>query len=195
MHVTRRGDDGVTLIELLIVMILISIIGGIVTTTLVGAMRGTRQQQNRTFAVAAIQTQLERMSRDIRVADPIRAASASALTVDLYKGTGCVRRSWAISGTSLVVTSLKFAAWSSCAVYPAAASPAPTTTVSTALYKLGNGTTPLFTYTDGVGTALGATPTASQIGNIAISLVQSVPEGRAAPTFTTSVGVKNATIR
>lgn len=187
----RTGDSGVTLIELLVVMILLSVIGGIITTTMIGAMRSTRQHQNRVQAVASLQVQLERMSRDLRVADPIRSASSTSLTADLYKGITCLRRSWSVVGTSLVTSTITFPTWSACAAYPATG---PTPVTATVLTNLGNGSIPVFTYTDSAGAAL-PSPTPAQIRNISITLVQSVPEGRAAPAFTTSVGVKNATIR
>jgi hypothetical protein len=93
----------------------------------------------------------------------------------------------------LVVTTVTYAAWASCSVYPATVTATSTSTV-TALRLVGNGATPLFSYTDGVGNVL-ASPTVAQIGNVAVTLVQTVPENRVAPSFTTSVGVKNATIR
>jgi len=193
MRVTRRGDEGNTLMELTVVMMLLGIVSAIVSTTMIGAMRSTRQQQNRSYAVAGIQDQLERISRDLRVADPVRAASANSITVDLLKGSTCLRRTWALSGTSLVVTTVTYAAWASCSVFPATVTATSTSTV-TALQQVGNGGTPLFTYADGIGNAL-ASPTVTQIGNVAVTLVQTVPEKRVAPSFTTSVGVKNATIR
>lgn len=188
------GDDGVSLIELMIVIILLAIISGIVSTAMIGAMRGTRQHQNRSYAVSSLQTQLERVARDIRVADPVRAASATSVTFDLYKGATCVRRTWSVVNGALTVASTTYAAWSSCAAYPATATPTSSST-TTAIAALGNGATPVFTFADGIGAPLPSTPTLSSIGSIAVTLVQSVPEGRVGPTFSTSVGVKNATIR
>ncbi len=193
MRVSTQDDAGLTLIELLVVMVLLTVIGGIVSTTMIGAMRSTRQHQNRVFAVQDLQTQLERISRDLRVADPIRAASANSITVDLYRGSTCVRRSWTLASGVLTASSTTYSAWSACGPFPATATPVSSVN-STALRSVGNGATPLFSYSDGTGNVL-ATPNVNSIGNVAITLVQTVPEGRAAPTFTTSVGIKNATIR
>ena len=45
----RLRDDsaGFSLVELLVVIILLSILGGVVTTSLIVSMRDTRQDQNR----------------------------------------------------------------------------------------------------------------------------------------------------
>lgn len=190
MHVTgrRHGDEtGTTLIELLVVMILLSVVGAIIATTMIGGMRNTRQTQNRAYSVAAIQVQLERIARDLRVADPIRAASTSSITVDDYRGGVCSRRQWVASGTTLTLTTMTFATWAACTKYPSTSTPTSTTT-ATALSSLAS--TSVFSYRDSTGATLTA-PSPAQIATVDITLKQSLPEGRAGVTFTTSVGVRN----
>ncbi|MDQ1704630.1 MAG: hypothetical protein QOF18_996 [Frankiaceae bacterium] len=193
MRRERAADDGYSLIEMLVVLALVGIVGGIISATMISGMRNTRQAQNRAYSASLVQTQLERISRDIRVADPIRAASANAITVDVYRTNTCVRRQWSVSSGALVSTSTTFATWSACAVYPATATPTSTVT-STVLPSLGNGSTPVFTYQNAAGAALSA-PTVSQIAVVDVTLVQSGQENRGPVTLDTSVGVRNATLQ
>jgi prepilin-type N-terminal cleavage/methylation domain-containing protein len=196
MFMTRRApadDAGYSLVELLVVVILLGVIGGIVSTAAISGMRSTRQTQNRAYSTEAIQAQLERMARDIRVADPIRAASATSITVDEYRGsTTCVREQWALTSGNLVVTAITYAAWASCSAYPSGVVPTSTVT-RTVLTSLDTSITPLFTFADSSGTTL-ASPTPSQISVVRISVTQNGLENRAGVTFNTAVGVRNATL-
>lgn len=198
MHLTRRlrgrlesggSTSGYSLIEILVVLVLLGVVGGIISSTIIMSMRTTRLHQNRTYAVDAVQTQLERLARSLRVADPIRAASATSMTVDLYRNSTCVRETWTASGTTLKVTDVTYPTWSSCLNYPATATPTSTTT-TTALAALDNGVTSLFTFTDSTGTAL-SSPTVSAIAFVKITIVESVVGRNAPVTFNTSVGVRN----
>lgn len=79
----RRGERGFTLVELMVVLVLIGIVGGIVTKGLVGAMRTTRQTQARIEAFTELQTTAERVGRELRVACPMRAIAAADVTLDI----------------------------------------------------------------------------------------------------------------
>lgn len=193
MSRTRAHEDaGYSLIELLVVIVLLAIIGGIISTATIGGMRGTRQAQNRAYSSSAIQAQIERMARDIRVADPIRAASSTSLTVDDYRGNTCVRQTWSVSSASLVRTVITYPAWTSCTAYPSTVTPTSSVT-RTLLTSLNTSSTALFTYVDSTGATL-ASPTPSKIAVIRISVSQNGLEGRAGVTFATAVGVRNATL-
>lgn len=185
----RRDDDGFTLIELLVIIIIFGIVSGIIATTMIYSMRSTRLHQNRVYAAEDVQVQIERMGRDLRVADPIRAASATSMTVDLYRGAGCVREQWSVVGTTLQVTQKTYAAWASCSVYPATAA-ATSTSTRTALSRLANGATPVFTYADSTGAAL-SSPTPSKVATVTITLVESVVGRPGTVQFSTAVGVRN----
>jgi prepilin-type N-terminal cleavage/methylation domain-containing protein len=67
----RARNDGFTLVELLVVMLLLGVIGGIVTTGLVSAMTSTRNTQVRIEAMAELQRSAERITRELRAACPI----------------------------------------------------------------------------------------------------------------------------
>jgi prepilin-type N-terminal cleavage/methylation domain-containing protein len=195
MRMTKRAPDddaGFTLVELLVVIVLLGVIGGIVSTAAIGGMRTTRQAQNRAYSTEAIQAQLERMARDVRVADPIRAASSTSLTVDDYRNGTCIRQQWTLSSGSLVLTAITYPAWSSCTAYPSGATPTSTVT-KTLLTSVDTSSSPLFMYADSSGNTLAAA-TPSQISVVRISVAQTGLEGRAGVTFNTAVGVRNATL-
>jgi prepilin-type N-terminal cleavage/methylation domain-containing protein len=109
-------DEGFTLIEMLIVIVLVGILGAIVTTAIADSMKTTRQDYNREFSVTQLQTALERISRDLRVADPAQKAAAQDVVVDVYRNAKCVRTEYKVSGTNLVWESWTFG--STCATYP-----------------------------------------------------------------------------
>jgi prepilin-type N-terminal cleavage/methylation domain-containing protein len=73
MHMSNRhrSEDGFTLVELLVVMVLFGVIGGIVTTAIVSGMNSARSTSARTHALHDIEVALQRVGRDLRVADPL----------------------------------------------------------------------------------------------------------------------------
>jgi prepilin-type N-terminal cleavage/methylation domain-containing protein len=72
---TRRADAGFTLVELLVVMTLLSVIGGVVVSSLVTSMQSTRDTQTRVEAMAQLQRAAENVTREIRAACPIVGTS------------------------------------------------------------------------------------------------------------------------
>jgi type II secretory pathway pseudopilin PulG len=193
---TRRSrgdaDAGVSLIEVLVVVIMLGIVGGILTTTMISGMRTTRQEQNRSDSSSLVQTQLARLARDLRVADPIRAASATSMTVDVYRSGTCVRDTWTVASNNLVLTAVTYPTWASCKNYPTTAI-ATSSITKTVITGLNNGATPVFAFQDATGATL-ASPTPTAIYVVNISLSQAGKEGRAGVSYSTSVGVRNATL-
>lgn len=69
---SRTADDrGFTLVELLVVVLILGMIGSIVLVSVVQAMDRTSSATNRTNALTDIERGLERITRQIRVADPL----------------------------------------------------------------------------------------------------------------------------
>lgn len=66
-----RREDGVTLIELLIVMVLLGIVGTMVVRGIVATGRATTRGEARIAALNDLQKGLERVGRELRVADPL----------------------------------------------------------------------------------------------------------------------------
>lgn len=78
-------EDGFTLVELLVVMLMIGVVGGIVVTGVTRGMRTTTETQNRVEALTATQTAIERASREMRAADPVRSVTDDHLTLDVHR--------------------------------------------------------------------------------------------------------------
>lgn len=73
-------DSGVTLVESLVVIALISVVGTVVMTGLVRGMSATAQTTNRLDGLAALQASVDRMTRELRAAEPLQFADSSGTT-------------------------------------------------------------------------------------------------------------------
>jgi hypothetical protein len=62
---------------------------------------------------------VERMTRDLRAANPVRAADANTVTVDVTRGTTCERRRYFMQGTELLVGVSPFGSGVACGTYGA----------------------------------------------------------------------------
>lgn len=67
----QSDDEGFTLVEVLVAILLLGIIGGFVLTSVVQALQVTSETSERTDALTDVQRGLERVSRQIRTADPL----------------------------------------------------------------------------------------------------------------------------
>jgi prepilin-type N-terminal cleavage/methylation domain-containing protein len=113
---TRRNDSGMTLIELLVTMVLMGVIGSVVTAGVVTSMRDQRRAQSRLDAVTTTQRALERVTKDIRAADPLVAADATSVTTLVYHGTQCQQRRYYVDATNQLVQEIaKYPASTTCA--------------------------------------------------------------------------------
>lgn len=70
-----RSDSAFTLVELLVVMLLVGVIGGFVTTSIVRSMQVSRTVSERAVALHDIERSLQVVARELRVADPIYLAA------------------------------------------------------------------------------------------------------------------------
>lgn len=80
-HERPEGDDGFTLLELVIVGVLMSLISILVSTTVIGGMRTSARAEKRTDDVSAAQRVVSKISSDVRAAVVYEHASARKLTV------------------------------------------------------------------------------------------------------------------
>lgn len=71
MRRLRSSESGFTLVELLVVMLLMGIVGSIVTTALVRGMQTSTVAQSRINGLSDLQRGIERVARELRVADPL----------------------------------------------------------------------------------------------------------------------------
>jgi prepilin-type N-terminal cleavage/methylation domain-containing protein len=66
-----RSARGFTVVELLVVMVLLGIVGGVVGSAIVSGFRSSRATTARTVALHELEIALQRMTRDLRAADPL----------------------------------------------------------------------------------------------------------------------------
>ena len=185
----RSDDQGFTLIELLVVIMLMGFLGAITVAGIASAMRTTRQDSARANNADAMETQLQRMIKDVRVADPLRSVTSSSIEFDIYRGTGCRRIEWRVSGTSLQQRVQTWTATSACLLYPATAAVASDTGYVTRLSNVTSATP--FSYLDNSGAVL-TTPTTTTTKQVSVTITQSQPEGRGAISLTASTYLRNA---
>lgn len=78
-------DSGVTLVEVLVTMLLVATVAGGVTQSVVSALAAQGRQVEQAEALSGARTAFERMTRDIRQADPVRLATAERLDVEVTR--------------------------------------------------------------------------------------------------------------
>lgn len=99
-----RGEDGLSLAELLVVMSLLTVVGGIVVTGLVGGLRASALVQARTEALSELQVGVQRMTRDLRAAAPVQLVTVGAnpsIHVRVFRSDGCARVTYRLEGSEL----------------------------------------------------------------------------------------------
>jgi prepilin-type N-terminal cleavage/methylation domain-containing protein len=80
-----RNEDGFTAMELLIVMALMAVIGAVAVSGMVQGIRTTDHGQDRVEALAQTQTGIERLSRELRAADPLAVAEADRVELAIRR--------------------------------------------------------------------------------------------------------------
>lgn len=85
MSAPRSEEGGFTLVELLVVMVIIGVVGSIVVAGVTRGMRTGTEVQNRVEALTATQVAIERASREMRAADPVRSVTDDRLTLDVRR--------------------------------------------------------------------------------------------------------------
>ena len=88
MITAQERESGFTLIEALVVMVIFGVIGTFVTTAVVESMHTSSRAQSRIVALADLQRGIERVAREMRVADPLALCSGeedSALGAIVYR--------------------------------------------------------------------------------------------------------------
>lgn len=70
-NIRSRDDGGFTLVELLVVLVILSILGGVTTTAVVTTLQSAAHTEQRVQALHELETALQRITRDLRVAEPL----------------------------------------------------------------------------------------------------------------------------
>lgn len=99
------AQDGFTLVELLTVMAVSSVVVAFVTGTVVNALRAQDRQLDQVASLNDTKLAFERVTRDLRAADPLRVAALDRIRLDVV-GAGGARRTltYERSANALVVT-------------------------------------------------------------------------------------------
>jgi len=101
----HRSEEGVTLVELLTVIVVLGVLMAVVTGTVVGAIRSQRRQTAQVAALNEAKLAFERVTRDIRGADPLQDAALDRIRLDTHRADSTVRTvTYERVGSSLVVT-------------------------------------------------------------------------------------------
>lgn len=97
-------EDGISLVELLVVMSLLTVVGGIVGSGLIAGLRSSGLVQARTEAMSELQIGVQRMTRDLRAAAPVqlvRVGDTPSIHVRVFKSGSCERVAYRIEGSEL----------------------------------------------------------------------------------------------
>ncbi len=192
----RDRDDGFTLVELLVGISILSLMSVFVMTGVVRSFAVTTQTSERVEALTSLQIAQERMSRVIRGADPVEAASATGLTVVTYEEvTGCtpVRSNACTRRTRTVYTRAADTVTQTVTTFVPATATVPTTTATaTVIDDLDPAAPTTFRYFDRLGAAWDGV-SAGDIRQVQITLSHDLTD---APSLvlTTGVFVRNTRV-
>jgi type II secretory pathway pseudopilin PulG len=99
-----RDDDGVSLAELLVTILLFGIVGTVVMNTIVITLKTQTRQVERTDALNAAKRALERVAIDMRDANPILDASSRSVKALNTVGGVQTTATYAVTDTKIVAT-------------------------------------------------------------------------------------------
>ena len=86
-----QGEGGFTVVELLVTMAILAVVMAFVTGTVVSALRTQRRQTAQVAALNDAKLAFERVTRDIRRADPLKAAAPDRIILDVRPDGSTVR--------------------------------------------------------------------------------------------------------
>ncbi len=82
-----KADEGLTLVELLIVTLLLGVVGSVVTTGVIQGMQTSREAQERIRALTELEAGTHRATRELRAANPLWPGVAhDSVTATVYRG-------------------------------------------------------------------------------------------------------------
>ena len=86
-----RGEDGVTLVELLTAMMVSSVVMAFIAGTVISALAAQRRQTAQVAALNEAKLAFERVTRDIRGADPLQVAAIDRIRLDVQLEDATIR--------------------------------------------------------------------------------------------------------
>ena len=100
-----QGEDGATLVELLTVIAITSVVMAFVTGTILNALKTERRQTIQLAAMNDAKVAFERVTRDIRGANPLKEVALDRITLDVRRPDETTRTvTYQRAGGSLVAT-------------------------------------------------------------------------------------------
>jgi len=188
----RAGqDEGFTLVELLVSIVLLGVVGAVVTAGIVTAMKTTRQDELRGDGSAKLRIAVERVSQDVRAADPLRIALPQGLVVDEDRRGKCVRSSYQVAAGLLQTQRTTYDSVATCAANPVTTLPAGGWT--TLLTQVDAASTFIY-YNDNssFGTPVVPTPaTISALTRVGVYLQQNQREKRGPVSLSVAIDLRN----
>jgi prepilin-type N-terminal cleavage/methylation domain-containing protein len=163
----RKREDGFTLVELLVVMVLLGVVGGIVVNAVTVSLRSASHTTARIAAQHELEVALQRISRDLRAADPLVLSTTGDWETDL--GAEIDR-----SGSRRVVRFALTAVEGQQNVVQIDSG-------QTLITEVDNGTEPIFRYLDAVGEPVDCPVTCNEsylgTAQIEVKLIRQIPGG------------------
>jgi len=77
-----QDESGFTLVELTVVIMLLAVVGGIVSSVMISSMQQAARQEDRTRTLIEAKVAMERVTREIRGANEIKSNLASSLNFE-----------------------------------------------------------------------------------------------------------------
>lgn len=182
VNVNTSAEDGFSAVELLVVIVITAVVGSAALTSIIRTIQVSADATVRVDALTELQRAHERISRNVRAADPVRTAAADALSVTVHDNDQQRRQiDYAFAGDTITQTVRTYTS-------PAATTPA-STDVTTVIDGLAQGATDVFTYWDEMGDAWDGVSVDS-IARVEVTLIAGLGAEDTLP-LTTSVQVRN----
>lgn len=104
-----HDEAGVSLIELLVVMVLLGVVGTMVTSAVVSGLAASSRGQARVEALTELETAVHRVTREVRAAAPIHVADVHTMEVTALRGNGRIRWTFAADSAAATLTAAQVA--------------------------------------------------------------------------------------
>jgi prepilin-type N-terminal cleavage/methylation domain-containing protein len=192
--------EGFSLIELLVVISLLSVIGTVVLSSVIATTRIQRKNDSIVLQRDSAQTALQRLGRDLTVADPLLTADVDDVSMRVYRNGACEVHRWYVDGNGdLAVDTSTYSASTTCTNVSGTASSATTMVVAE---DVATGAGALFTYSRWDSAQDQRVEIASPVGSTSIGIVDRVEISLALNTLSNqpvveeeSVDLRNVEIR
>lgn len=175
------ADGGFTLVEVLVVLVLMGVVGGVVVSSITTSFRSSANTTSRIVALQELEVALQRMTRDLRAADPLSLSTTGNFSRELG---ATIDRGGSISTVTYEIVEVD-----------GDQQLVRIDTGQTLVSLVDNGGQPVFRYLDDEGADVVCTPDCAtaylrDTARIEIRLVRALPDGQDVRA-TTSVGIRS----